>query len=235
MQIREFLSAEWRHLIMINYEVDPAVLTPYIPTGTELDLWKGRAYVSLVGFMFQNTRVRGISVPFHRNFEEVNLRFYVKRGEERGVCFIKEIVPRWGIAYIARRLYNENYVALPMRHKIVKEDSQIEVEYEWKFNGRWQKIGVICSNEPLVIETGSDVEFITEHYWGYTAHLNGATSYQVEHPKWRVWNADRYQVDVDVKNLYGTPFETFLKKTPDSCFLAEGSPIQVFSPMQIKT
>lgn len=231
MLTSEFLKAEWRHLIMINYEVDPAALLPYLPKGTELDLWNGKAYMSLVGFMFQNTRVGGISFPFHRNFEEVNLRFYVKCGGLRGVAFIKEIVPRWGIAYIARRLYNENYVALPMRHKIVKNPSEIEVEYEWKFNGKWQKMGVKCLNEPNEIEEGSDVEFITEHYWGYTVQPNGGTkAYEVQHPKWRVWKAESYKVEVDVEALYGPDLSIFLEKTPASCFLADGSPIQVFKP-----
>lgn len=231
----QFLTAEWRHLIMINYEVDPAVLMPYLPKGTELDLWEGRAYMSLVGFMFQNARVGGISFPFHRNFEEVNLRFYIKcqtpEGTRRGVAFIKEIVPRWAIAFIARYFYNEKYIALPMRHKIEQGPSQIDVEYEWKFNGKWQKLGVKCLNEPEPIKEGSEVEFIAEHYWGYSVQRDGGTkAYQVQHPKWRVWNVDSYQVDVDVKNLYGPELSPFLEKSPTSCFLAEGSKVQVFKP-----
>lgn len=230
MLATKFLSAEWRHLIMINYVVDPAILLPFVPKGTELDLWQGKAYVSLVGFMFLNTRVCGVSFPFHRNFEEVNLRFYVK-GAERGVVFIKEIVPRWGIAFIARRLYNEKYVALPMRHKIETGPS---AQYEWKFNGKWQKLGMTCSGGPESIVEGSEVEFITEHYFGYTVQRNGGTKgYQVQHPKWRVWKAESYEVDVDVRALYGPRFAPYLEKPPASCFLAEGSPVQVYSPFAV--
>jgi len=126
---------------MLNYEVDPAILAPYIPAGTTLDLWQGKALVSLVGFLFLNTRLLGIPVPYHRNFEEVNLRFYVKQGTRRGVCFIKEIVPRWSIAYLARKLYNEKYVSTSMRHRIEHAENWISVDYEWKWQDRWQKLG----------------------------------------------------------------------------------------------
>lgn len=234
-----FLTAEWRHLVMINYEVDPAILMPYVPIGTQLDLWNGKAYVSLVGFMFLNTQVLGLPVPFHRNFEEINLRFYVKyaspEGSRRGVVFIKEIVPRWGIAMVARYVYNENYVALPMRHKIVQSSSQIEANYEWKLGGRWNKIGVRCQGDPEPLVPGSDVEFITEHYWGYTVRKDGETAaYEVQHPHWRVWQADFSEADVDVAANYGAVFAPYLAKPPASAFLAEGSEIQVFKGQSLK-
>src|SRR6185503_10439864 len=104
-------TAHWRFLMMLNYEVDPSVLHPLVPRGTELDTWHGRTYASVVGFLFLDTRVLGLAIPFHRDFEEVNLRFYVRRREaeawRRGVVFIKEIVPRWAIATVARVAYNE--------------------------------------------------------------------------------------------------------------------------------
>ncbi len=117
-----FLTAEWRHLAMLNYQVDPEVLRERLPRGIELDDHAGRHFVSVVGFLFLHTKVRGIPIPFHRDFEEVNLRCYVRREEQgelrRGVVFVKEFVPRRAIAWVARTVYNENYLALPMRHRI---------------------------------------------------------------------------------------------------------------------
>ena len=112
-----FLTANWEYLAMINYETDPNILNPYVPPGTELDVWKGKTYISIVGFLFKNTRVKGVKIPFHSNFEEINLRFYVRFNSQgqwkRGVVFIKEIVPKKAIAFVARSIYNENYIALP--------------------------------------------------------------------------------------------------------------------------
>src|SRR5262245_39598094 len=120
-QAPAFLTAHWCDLAMLNYEVSPAVLSDLIPAGTELDSWGGHTFVSMVGFRFLRTRVLGLAVPGHSNFDEVNLRFYVRRnahdGWRRGVVFVKEIVPHRAIAWLARALYNENYVALPMRHQ----------------------------------------------------------------------------------------------------------------------
>src|SRR5271154_1668882 len=164
-----FLTAEWRWLAMLNYEIDPMALASFVPAGTELDFWNGKAFVSLVGFLFQRTRVGGISIPFHRNFEEINLRFYVRRkaddGWRRGVVFIKELVPRSAIAFVARKFYNENYIALPMSHRIEKVREDIKsVSYSWQLNGRedFLKLAVHGQAQPLV--DGSIQEFITEHY-----------------------------------------------------------------------
>jgi uncharacterized protein len=232
-----FLSAEWRHLAMLNYEVEPSLLAPLVPAGTELDAWGGRTYVSLVGFLFLKTKVLGIPIPFHRNFEELNLRFYVRRetaGEvRRGVVFVKEIVPRWAVAFGARVFYNENYVAMPMRHEV---DVPGPVEYGWRHAGRWDRLRVEVAGEPRPLVPGSEEEFITEHYWGYAAQRDGGTmEYQVEHPPWRVWSAASRELDCDVEALYGKGFGGPLGAPPVSAFLAEGSPIVVRRGVRMAT
>jgi uncharacterized protein YqjF (DUF2071 family) len=231
---RMFLRAGWQHLAMLNFAADPAVLHQYVPAGTELDLWQGHAYLSIVGFQFLGTRVRGIPVPFHRNFEEVNLRMYVRRrateGWRRGVVFIKEIVPRRLIALIARWLYNENYVAMPMRHQVAlpTADASGSVRYEWWHGGRWHSLSVEIAGEPQPLAIGSEEEFITEHYWGYCRQRSGSTlEYRVEHPSWLVWTAANSKLDCDVPGVYGAAFAPFLSGPPASAFVAAGSPIGV--------
>ncbi len=216
---------------MVNYEIDPDVLRPYAPRGVELDTWSGRTFVSLVGFLFLDTRVLGVPIPFHRDFEEVNLRFYVRRvvdGEiRRGVVFIKEIVPKPAIAAVARWVYHENYVALPMSHRI-QED---EVEYSW---GRANRMRGRRGGDPFLAAEGSQEEFITEHYWGYTAQPDGGClEYRVEHPKWRLRNLRDAAVDCDVRRIYGVAFESALRAGPASAFLAEGSAVTVLRGRRI--
>lgn len=213
---------------MLNYEVDPAILLPRVPRGTELDQWQGRTLVSMVGFLFLRTCVLDIAVPFHQDFEELNLRFYVRRnanGEwRRGVVFVKEIVPRRAVATVARVLYNENYVAMPMRHAV----SADTVEYGWRAAGRWNSIRAERRGEPSPLVAGSEEEFITEHYWGYAKQRDGGTvEYQVEHPPWRVWQALDPRLDCDVAALYGNEFEPALRAKPASAFIADGSPVTV--------
>src|ERR1700712_3991184 len=146
MSNSRFLKAKWTNLLMLNYEVDPDILKAYLPAYTVLDLWQGKALVSMVGFLFEDTSVLGIKWPWHVNFEEVNLRFYVRHfdGKEwkRGAVFISEIVPTSIIAFIANNLYKEHYKAVKMRHSIaaVNNDSK-EFLYEWKFKGNWNKLG----------------------------------------------------------------------------------------------
>ena len=205
-----FLSAEWRQLAMVNYEVDPAVLRLLVPAGTELDTFEGRSYVSLVGFLFLQTRVFGFRFPFHTNFAEVNLRFYVRRrmdgaeGWRRGTVFIKEMVPRRIIATMARLLYNESYITRPMRHTV----GTTRAQYDWRQAGRWESLSVTGQEGNWQgIAVGSQEEFITEHYWGYNRQRDGRTlEYQVEHPRWRVRQAREYRFDCEVERLYGAAF-----------------------------
>jgi uncharacterized protein YqjF (DUF2071 family) len=231
---KAFLTAEWRNLAILNYEIDPAVLRSMVPAGTELDSWQGRTYISVVGFLFLRTRVRGLSIPFHRNFEEVNLRFYVRRraaeGWRRGVVFIKEIVPRGTIALIARRVYNEPYVALPMSYQIEGANGTvISARYSWRFGGREHTLKMMTRGVAHALQPASEAEFITEHYWGYNVQQDGtAMEYRVEHPPWRVYEVAEASLDCDVAALYGEPFCASLQGQPVSAFLAEGSAVTVY-------
>lgn len=233
MDERTFLTAEWRNLVMLNYEVEPALLSNFIPAGTELDRWEGKPFASLVGFRFLNTKVCGIPIPFHRNFEEVNLRFYVRRtfGDEvrRGVVFIKEIVPRWAIAAVARSVYNERYVALPMDHQVKQSKSGTFVEYGWRSSIGWSRINISAEGSPQLPAEGSQEEFITEHFWGYSAQADGTTvEYRVAHPRWQVWSGLGAKFAGEVTELYGRELAAILAGPPASAFLAEGSEVRVF-------
>lgn len=227
-----FLKAEWRKLALANYIIDPKYLTEFVPAGTELDLWNENCYVSLVGFMFKNTKLLGLKIPFHINFEEVNLRFYVRRFEngewKRGVVFIKEIVPKRALTIVANTIYHENYETLPMRHSWKKTDDTRIVEYKWKKAGKENKIQVTANKEPFDIISGSETEFITEHYWGYAKVNNKRTNeYRVTHPRWKAYEVTDYKIDVDFGAVYGEKFEFLNTLEPDSVMLAEGSKITV--------
>jgi uncharacterized protein len=236
---RIFLTAEWRDLVLLNYEVDPAILRPYVPRGTELDYWNSKTFVSLVGFRFINTKVFGVQIPFHANFTEVNLRFYVQRHERgevrRGVVFIREIVPRRAIALVARTLYNENYVALPMAHEIRNgKDGSISASYRWRYGAPWSEMLFESQGNPEPLRDGSEEQFIAEHYWGYAAQRNGAcVEYHVAHPSWNVWQARHADFIGDAEQLYGAAFAAVLSKKPSSAFLADGSPVTVMRGRRI--
>lgn len=228
-----FLTAEWRDLVMLNYPIEPSILAPHVPRGTELDEWGGRTFISLVAFSFLDTRVKGVAVPFHRDFEEINLRFYVRfkgpEGWRRGVVFVREVVPRRAIASIARWLYNENYVACPTRsdRQQAADGSRI-LEYGWSHKGNWLTIGATHSGSPSLPEKGSEEEFITEHYWGYTSQRDGGTvEYRVEHPQWNVWPASDHVASGDFADFYGSEFAEALRSTPSSAFVADGSAVTV--------
>lgn len=234
---RPFLTARWRYLAMLNYAIAPEILEPYVPAGTLLDTFEGRTFVSMVGFRYLDTRLLGLPIPFHREFEEVNLRFYVRRevdGEtRRGVVFVKEIVPKRAIAWVARAVYGENFVAMPMRHRTEEAGGTLKrdapVEYSWSHQGTWAQLGVTPQGNALPLAKDSFEEFIAEHYWGYARQRDGSTrEYRVEHPPWRVWQTSRAFLEADAASLYGPEFASCLHAAPHSAFLAEGSEVAVY-------
>ncbi len=233
--MRKFLSARWKDLIMANYEVEPSLFTSRLPKGTEIDLQDGRCFVSLVGFMFLETRVLGVPIPFHVNFEEVNLRYYVKReikGEtRRAVCFVKEIVPRFAIATVARVVYGEPYECWTMSH----ERSDSAIAYEWSNDGRRNRLGVMIDASVGVPESGSHGEFIIEHYWGYTKRSGSRVDeYKVEHPKWELFSVKDEVIDVDFGATYGKEFAFLSQSKPFSILLAKGSEVSVYMGEKIR-
>lgn len=233
-----FLQAEWRKLAIANYSVDPQLLQKYLPQGTQLDLWNDTCYVSLVGFMFLNTKLLGIKIPFHINFEEVNLRFYVKYNDngnwKRGVVFIKEIVPKPALSWVANTIYKEHYQTLPMKHLWLNNADTLSVHYQWKRKGQWQSLNVVAGNVAEEIPQGSETEFITEHYWGYSGKPTGPTNeYEVTHPRWRAYPVKDYAINVDFALVYGGEFAILNQQKPQSVMLAEGSAITVENKRQL--
>ncbi len=227
--MKKFLTARWEDLIMANYEVDPAVLAARVPLGTEIDLHEGKCFVSLVGFMFLDTRVMDFLIPFHVNFEEVNLRFYVRRETDnevrRGVVFVKEIVPRAAIVQVARKLYGEPYEKWKMSN--FRDDQHIR--YSWEKQGCTNTLSVKRGESRGVPADDSHGSFIIEHYWGYTKRkANRTDEYKVEHPKWELFEAEHPHIDVDFGRTYGGEFAFLNDAEPYSVVLAKGSEIAVY-------
>ena len=174
----------------------------------------------------------GLKIPFHINFEEVNLRFYVKFKEgdkwKRGVVFIKELVPKKALTIVANTLYKEHYQAVPMNHSWKIDKEAIAVEYGWKINSELQTFSLQAENKLIEIPEGSEAEFITEHYWGYTKVSDSKTyEYEVRHPRWNTYPVKNHSIKVDFEKVYGYDFGFLNSQEPVSVMLAEGSEISV--------
>jgi uncharacterized protein len=236
---KPFLTAEWRKLAMANYAVNPAVLQKYLPHHTELDFFNGVCYVSLVGFMFANTKLKGVTIPFHKNFEEVNLRFYVRHKDrvtgkwKRGVVFVKEIVPKHMLTFVANTLYKEHYQTMPMEHDWKTDGDELTVTYQWHSKHQ-NSFSVVADKTPLQLQARTEAEFITEHYWGYTRVNNEKTlEYKVEHPSWDIYDVKQYDVTADFGELYGADFSFLNDENPVSVLLAEGSEMRLLNAKRV--
>lgn len=227
-----FLKANWENIIMANYEIDPEKLIPFLPKGVELDLYEGKAYVSLVGFMFKKTKLFNVPIPHFGTFEEINLRFYVVRKEgdtvKRGVVFINETIPYPIVAWMANKLYKEHYTVVPTKHEITTESKSKKVQFEWLLNKKWNSIYVEATTEAKVMESQSLEKFIFEHYYGYTKiDQNNTEEYKLQHPSWRVNQVLDYKMDCDFTAMYGDAFSVLDTTKPEAVFIAEGSSVGI--------
>ena len=224
-----FLKANWDNIIMANYQIDPEILIPFLPNGVELDLYNGKCYISLVGFMFKNIKLFNIPIPILGNFEEINLRFYVKRTEEnniikRGVVFINETIPYPVVAWVANKLYDEHYTVVPTKHEISTEEFSKKVKFEWLLSKRWNFIAVTTSTTSEKMKRNSLESFIYEHYFGYTKTTKNETvEYKLQHPSWKVSEVLEYQIDCDFEAMYGKSFSVLNQTEPEAVFIADGS------------
>ena len=223
------MTARWVNVALLSYPVPDAILAPRLPPGLTLDRWLGQAFVSLVAFDFADTRVSGITWPGFTRFPEVNLRFYVREGDRRGVVFISELVPSRVVALLARLVYNEPYRVARLRSAIEVEPDRIRVVHEFVWGGRPQRIAVEgrCPAE-LAAQTGA-THFFKEHAWGYgTDRRRGLLRYAVDHPCWRVHPDAMARVELDFEVVYGPEWSFLNGLVPEHVALAEGSPVTVY-------
>lgn len=226
-----FLKANWENLIMANYEVEPSILKPYLPKGVELDFYKYKTYVSLVGFMFKKTSLFGLPIPFFGSFEEINLRFYVRKVEgkkiKKGVVFINETVPFKIVALLANKLYKEHYISIPTKNTIDIGEHK-HINYEWKMKNKWNSITVQSDTNKYKIEPSSIEEFIFERYFGFTKLSPSRTQeYRIHHPRWMTHKILNNNIDCDFRTMYGDAFSNLNNQAPNSIIMAEGSQVSV--------
>ncbi len=227
-----FLKANWENIIMVNYEIDPEILRSFLPKGVELDLFNGKAYVSLVGFMFKNTKIFKVPIPYFGNFEEINLRFYVQRKEgmtiKRGVVFINETIPYRIVAWMANKLYKEHYTVVPTKHFIQQIGEKQQVKFDWLLNKKWNHILVETDLVSTEMRQNSFEEFIYEHYYGYTKVNEIVTEeYHLQHPSWKVNKVLNYNINCDFASMYGPAFSVLNETKPTAVFLAKGSAVAI--------
>ncbi|WP_424494544.1 YqjF family protein [Salinimicrobium sp. GXAS 041] len=233
------LTAEWKNLVFANYTVPPQLIEKYLPAHTKPDFYNGKCYLSLVGFQFKNVKVANLKIPFNNDFEEINLRFYVKRFDgakwRKGVIFISQIADKAALNTLANVLFQENYQKLVTKQHISEDDTSINARYSWRFKDEWQhleaKSGIVASP----FQENSEEEFLMDRPWGYGKRNNEETNeYKVSHPDWPIFEVEEYSVKVDFSLLFGPEFNILSSATPKSVILAEGSTVSMEEMNTIK-
>jgi len=251
MPLPSFLTACWRRPLLLSWPAPDATLLPLLPAGLCLDRWQGRAYISLVGIGFADTRVWGLPA-YPRRYAQVNLRFYVRRRRDAGcpapgVVFIRQIVPHRITASAARILYGEPFAHRPVFCENAPPGSTAgsgSVAYRWQgANGRWHifratgptaTAGDCDADGDAIAAPGSLAEFLTARYWGYNGKPHGPTrAYRVTRSPWRLQPAAAAATDADFAAEYGTALAAAMSGPPASALLADGGRARIHLPRRL--
>ncbi len=225
---RPFLSMYWRNLVLANYRVPPDLLLPYVPPGSELDT-PGDApdlhLLSLVAFSFEQTRAYGAALPTAQHFPEVNLRFYVRKGEKRATVFLREYVPVPLIVLGARLLYHQPYHLATIAHQVRWQEETVRVYTRFKHRQHVGEIALEARNAPEIPPADSQEHFLKEHYWGFDRSPSGTSfRYYVEHPVWRIFPVTSARVTINPGALLGGLWQSIdWDAALHSVLFAEGS------------
>jgi uncharacterized protein len=236
--MKTLLTAHWTNLVTATFETDKHFLQKYLPAKTELNDWNARYFMSIVAFLFEKPRLLGIPSPFYNSFEEINLRFYVRRKLNnewrKGVVFIKEIAPYYIPAQTAKWLYRENFISVPMKHEFINSNKLMYRSYACKISKEWNYLNM--ESACIHTETGlGDVEnFIRDHYWAYTRKGSNKTlEFQIEHPPWKIFPAIKFDMHLDTGTIYGEQFKDYFAEKPVDAFLMDGSYTKVSWPVML--
>ncbi|MDC0257422.1 DUF2071 domain-containing protein [Crocinitomicaceae bacterium] len=220
-------------MISANYVVDPEFIKKYIPKGTELELFEGKCYVSLVAFLYSNTKLMKVPVPFHRKFEEINLRLYVKRkiGENEWrseVAFPKLFFPKRAVSIVANTIYKEKYETRRMNHSWSEDSEYLHTRYGIK-KGDWHNINVVTNKQAEPIAPNTPEHLFSKHYWG-TAQINNekCTVYEVDRSEWNIYKTVDSDISFDFASVFGSDFHALTNLEPESVQLFDGSPVTVY-------
>ena len=224
---RPFLTAAWLNVLGVTYPADAALLAPHLPRGAEIDELEGSPRVSLVAFVFRGTRLRGVPIPLHVNFPEINLRFYVRLRGRRAVVFIREFVPRPAISIVAKLAYNEPYRTVRLRSERLERDGLLGVRHRFGA-GLGNELEAWAEPVAAVPSEDSAAYWLTHHDAGVGRSRDGrARSYEVSHPVWALHPVRQLRVDVDFAALYGSQWAHLTGAEPSHVTLATGSRVSI--------
>jgi len=224
-----FMTAEWRRLINLTYAVEPALLQPHLPRGLALDVIDGKAFVGLVPFSFEKICLRGYRIPFHTRFPEINLRFYVRHGDRRGVVFLQECAPKAAVVWLARKKYNEPYRKMRMQETVRMGTGSFSVRQSIWCGGKKNFVEVEAGLNAFVPAAHTHDHYFKELEFGFGSGHDGKTKlYRVHHPAWEIFPVQRVQVDLDFAVIFGKKWAFLSGEKPFNAALVKGSAVQVY-------
>ena len=235
-------AAEWREIVVINFEIDPKLLRNFIPPKTELDFFNETSFVTLMARACKNVKPYGWPIVFAKSIDQILLRFYVKRkvGDtwRRGVCLIRDYLPKRKASFFLNWMFKHSFTQVPIKRTSSNFESGLPtqlptVEYQWTTGDYVNHIKVNARSQMRQQEQETKESFVLDHHYGYTVKEGKTYEYYVEYSPWAMWDAQSGSFDCDTENVFGRPFVRALKQRPASVFLARGSDVIIYRPTEI--
>jgi uncharacterized protein YqjF (DUF2071 family) len=217
-------TQRWRQLLFMHWPVPVEALRRVVPSGFELDLYRGTAYVGVVPFAMQAVRPAALPSALALDFLETNVRTYVLRRGEPGVYFfsldaasrLAVLAARAAFAlpyYFATMSLTETHGVQHYRTERAGSGASLEVAYRVG--------GALGPSSPGTLE-----HFLIERYLLFTERRGVALRAQVHHPAYHVHYADVLSVSDELVAATGLPAVSGL---PALAHYSPGVDVDVFA------
>jgi len=181
--------ADWDRALMIHYEVDRVALQRIVPF--ELDLWNGQAFVTLVAFTLRGMRPRAggrvaaLLLKPIATHEFLNVRTYVRRGEEAGIYFLREWLSNRLSVMLGPSFFGLPYKLGRLEYKHLWESGRLTGCVMDAASGGFSYCGVIDKREdPCESGPGTLTEWLMERYTAFTQRRGSPRFFRVWHEPW---------------------------------------------------
>lgn len=201
---------EWNNAVFLHWEVELEELNKFVPSELEIDLFGGKAWVSLVAFTMEKIRPKNLpSFPPVSDFDEINIRTYVKSNGKTGVYFLSIEGGTSLSCKVAKRISE-----LPYRYSKMNRQKGLYESTNSEFEDRLTLEYQIGNSKENKTELD---KWLTERYALFQDTDQAINEFEIHHLEWPI-----NEIDIKRIELKYLRFKGLITNTPDLSHYSQG-------------
>jgi len=201
---------EWNNAIFLHWQVELSELKKFVPKELEIDLFEEKPWVSVVAFTMEKIRLKNLpTFPPISDFDEINIRTYVKSNNKTGVYFLSMEGGNSLSCKVAKGISE-----LPYRFSNIKRSKNKYESNNSQFN---DKLNIQFEIGKEVTEKTKLEKWLTERYALFQDTEKSINKFEIHHVEWPI-------NEIKLKNLEinYSKFDKLIKNEPNIIQYSKG-------------